>query len=330
MLIPIFVFSLSFLLSFFLTRIVAKLTRRFGIVGTDIHKPNKPTVPEMGGLAVVLSLIAINTLTPFLFRYNITPFLTFVIAVGIAAIIGLLDDLRGLNALVKPLLLTLAALPFILFQTYTPRPELPFIGSVRLTIVYPLLIPIAMTISANIVNMSDVMNGVMTGTSLLILGTLLISSLILGRGPETILLTLSTIGSLLAFYYYNRYPAKVFAGDIGSLSIGVAIASIAILGRLEIIAVICMSPLLMNAFYNIVSIGRFFERKEIEARPIVVASNGLLYASTNPKAPITLTRVILSHFKGGLTEREVIGIFFKLTLFACFLAFATLILMVTI
>ena len=58
----------------------------------------------------------------------------------------------------------LASIPIIALRAYVPFPEIPLIGMVRFTIVYPFLIPIAIAVTSNSINMMDVMNGAMPGT----------------------------------------------------------------------------------------------------------------------------------------------------------------------
>jgi len=210
----------------------------------------------------------------------------------------------------------LASLPIIIFGTYVPRPVFPIIGKTRLTIVYPLLIIAGLAVSTNAVNMLDVFNGSMAGTCSILLLTLLISSIILGSNIG-ILLSAITLGSLIAFFYYNKYPAKIFSGDVGSLTVGAAIATIAVMGRLEIVTVVAMMPHIMN----VASIGGLLERRQIKARPTKVLADGRLAASKDPKAPITLARLILAG--GPLYENEVVKVFILLSIYSGVLAILT-------
>lgn len=64
-------------------------------------------------------------------------------------------------------------------------------------------------------------------------------------------MTLEYLGALLAFLFYNKYPANVFPGDVGTLIIGACIAIIAFIGRVKIIAFIVLIPILLMAFLNL-------------------------------------------------------------------------------
>jgi UDP-N-acetylglucosamine--dolichyl-phosphate N-acetylglucosaminephosphotransferase len=133
-------------------------------------------------------------------------------------------------------------------------------------------------------------------------------------------LCLCLLGPLLAFFYFNKFPSKVFSGDVGSLSIGAALGAIAIIGRLEVVAVVALMPQIMNAFYGLSSMGRLYERREV-SRPVAILEDGRITATKDPKAPITLARMVLA--RGPLREDEAARIFFILAAISGVLAFAT-------
>ncbi|MHA1832882.1 MAG: hypothetical protein ACTSV7_02745 [Candidatus Baldrarchaeia archaeon] len=313
-------FTISFIITFILVPFLIRKFKEKGIVGVDVHKPEKPEIPEMGGLSILISII-VSTVFLIIVCNNLTKFfITFLMVVVVVGIIGAIDDIKPLNPKLKPTLTALASLPIIIFGTYVPRPVFPIIGKTRLTIVYPLLIIAGLAVSTNAVNMLDVFNGSMAGTCSILLLTLLISSIILGSSIG-ILLSAITLGSLVAFFYYNKYPAKIFSGDVGSLTVGAAIATIAVMGRLEIVTIVAMMPHIMNGFHSLASIGGLLERRQIKARPTKVLADGRLAASKDPKAPITLARLILAG--GPLYENEVVKVFILLSIYSGVLAILT-------
>ncbi len=336
----------AFIVTFLIMPYVIKAMKRRSIVGIDVHKLDRPEVAEMGGVGILFG-VTVACLVLFLgsgliglgiFDFRILVFLAVLL---IAGVIGAIDDLKPLGPKVKPLLTTLACLP-ILFYTWTlillglippflpayiPYPFLPFLGTAQITIVYPLiLIPLAIAITSNAVNMTDVFNGVMPITTIIIFIALLIVSLfmmVIGI-PEAglgLLFSSVMIGTLFAYYYYNRNPAKVFAGDTGSLLVGAAIGAVAIMGRLEIVAIVALLPAIMNAFYSLVSIGGLLERRQMKTRPTVFQEDGTLAASSDPKAPITLTRLVVA--RGPLTEQLITLSLATLTLASSILAILT-------
>ena len=309
----------GFVVCFFaLPVIMRKMTER-GVVGRDAHKIDHPMIPEMGGLGIMLGLVACSAVGMIILPDERMMFLSFIGTVLIAGIIGAYDDLKPLNARVKPILTAFAGLPILLMGTYTPSIVFPFIGGTRLTRVYPLLLPIVMAVTSNAVNMMDPFNGVMAGSSSIITVTLLITALILGKS-EGVILSVALLGALLAFFYYNKYPSRVFSGDAGSLSVGAALGAIAVLGRLEIVAVVAFMPQIMNAFFGLSTIGRLYERREV-ARPTRLMEDGRMRARADPKAPITLARFILA--RGPLRENEASQAFMILSVIAGGLALIT-------
>jgi len=285
---------------------IMRRMRKAGIVGADVHKRGRPEIPEMGGIGILIGLTAGIIVAALLLPERAWILLSFLAVVLLAGAVGAYDDLKTLNARIKPVLTALAGLPILLVpDAYDPHMVLPIIGHTRLYIVYPLLILPAIAVTANAVNMIDIFNGAMPGTSSVIVTILLLSSIFLGRGDATILCAV-LIGCLLAFYYFNRYPARTFAGDVGSLSVGAAIGAIAIIGRLEIIAVVAFMPQIVDAFYKLSSIGRLYEHREVP-HPTLVLDDERLVANPDPKAPISLTRMILA--RGALREQEILRLF---------------------
>lgn len=323
------VFLSGLVVSSLCTPFVMRKMREAGIVGIDIHKPSKPVIPEMGGISILVGLTAAVLVSSIVLPAFITEFLVFLMVTLIAGLVGIIDDLRGLHPIVKPILTALACLPILIFQTYWPHPFLPLVGhtGVRLTLVYPLLIPFAIAIPANAVNMMDPLNGVMTGTCSIATVVFLVCALLFGR-YEIVVLCAGLLGCLLAFHRYNKYPARVFAGDVGSLAVGAGLGALTVIGRLEVVGIIALMPQIMNAFYGLFSIGRLYEHREVMARPISLLNDGRLMASENPSAPITLTRLLLA--EGPLGEHAAIRLFFILAAFCGALAVLTAVIMLVI
>jgi len=336
--------GIAFALTFIAMPRVMAFMRRRNITGIDVHKLDKPVIPEMGGVGLLVGVaggcILIFLGSSFLgygfLDYRVLVFLTVVLLAGL---VGAVDDLKTLGAKVKPLLTALACFPIFLSTwivlalgmplpaCFNPRPRLPLIGRTRLTVAYPLAIPLAIAVPANAVNMLDVFNGVMPLTTILVFAAMLVVSIILLSGgiPGAeigVLLSCVMLGALLAYFYYNRYPARVFGGDVGALSVGAAIGALAVIGQLEIMAIIALLPAIMNAFYSLVSIGGFLERREMKKRPTIFREDGMLVATRDPDAPLTLTRLVLA--RGPLPEKRIILSLGVLSLASSILAVITL------
>jgi len=313
----------SFIVSLILTPLIANFMLKIGHVGVDVHKPRKPKIPESCGLSLIASTI-LGLLIMMLFdRGNILKIVSLILSSSFAGAVGLLDDFRKLDAKVKTVLTVSAIIPIIYFGTYVPRLILPFIGEARLTLVYLAIIPFALAVTANATNMIDVYNGSMVGSMLFAFIALLIASVIkLNNGVGDYFPIYSSaiiIASLLGYLRYNKYPAKVFNGDTGSLFVGTYFGALAILGRLEIVAVTAFMPQIMNGFGIISIIKGLRERREIPVRPVVVDEvSGHISAVKNSNAPLTLAHLLT--LKTPLREDEVVFGFWFLSIIAAILS----------
>lgn len=313
-------FVAAFIVTFAVTPIVAWAMKKRGIVGRDIHKLTKTEIPEMCGLAIIAGLAVATLLFALVSPSGVREAAAFIGTVLIAGAIGVVDDLHPLGAKAKPILTAFAGLPIIILGTYVPYPDVPFVGHVRLTIVYPILIVVAIAVTSNSVNMMDVMNGSMPGTVAIISFTMTVV-LLWGAETRTAALASGLLGAMLAFFYFNRFPARVFDGDTGSLSVGAAVGALAILGRIEAVALVALIPQIMNAFYGLASVRGLRERREIAHRPTELDGNGLLRASRERRAPVTLARLILASGPSG--EKEVVKGMMVLTAVSSVLAVLT-------
>jgi UDP-N-acetylglucosamine--dolichyl-phosphate N-acetylglucosaminephosphotransferase len=310
-------FTATFVTTFAATPIVAKVMKARGITGVDIHKTSKTEIPEMCGLAILIGLAVGVVVYCIAMPLAIRQAAAFIGSVLIAGAVGIIDDLHPLGARMKPLLTALACIPILLLGTYVPYAEVPLYGSVRLTIVYPILIPIAFAVTSNSVNMMDVMNGAMPGTVAIIAFTM-VGILLWAREFRTATLAGALLAAMLAFFYFNRYPSKVFDGDTGSLAVGAALGALAIIGRIEAVVIVALIPYIMNSFYGLSSVRGLRERREIHQRPTELLDNGLLRASNQKGAPVTLARLILA--AGPMGEKDVVKVMMVLTAVSSLLA----------
>jgi UDP-N-acetylglucosamine--dolichyl-phosphate N-acetylglucosaminephosphotransferase len=294
--------------------------RGMGITGIDYHKLAKPEIPEMGGIGILAGIILGGILALILFSAAWIPLLSAMLMIATAASVGLVDDFKTLGPKTKPVLAALACWPLFLFHTYTPYPVIPLIGGTRMTFIYPVLVIVGTAMAANAVNMLDVLNGAMPSTCIPVAIALLVCSFILGSANGMILSGILT-SSLIAYYRFNKFPARVFSGDVGSFTVGATIATIAVIGRVEVAAVIAMIPFIMNSFHSLASVGRLFERRQIKQRPTLLLRDGRIAANPDTKAPLTLTRIIVA--RTPLRENEVVRRFFILSTLSSILAIAT-------
>ena len=206
------------LLSFFVTRLtMPRMIRKLeaaNIVGKDIHKSWKPIVAEMGGFGILFGFIIGMFSGIYMHDILAVKLVIVLVVILIVGIIGIADDLLALSSKEKFILLFLAGLPLIWAAP-------PNVG-----ILYLITIPIALSIGSNLTNMLAGLNGIESGLGIISMTSLTIACIILGKYDVTII-SMSMLGALIAFLYYNKYPAKIFPGDTGTLIIGAAIVCIA-------------------------------------------------------------------------------------------------------
>jgi UDP-N-acetylglucosamine--dolichyl-phosphate N-acetylglucosaminephosphotransferase len=225
---------------------------KINLTGKDINKKIKKDVAESGGIVVlfgfilgILFYIAIKT---FILRTDLITVEIFALitTILIAGIIGFIDDILGwikggLSAKFRIFLLFIAAIPLMVINSG----ESSMMG-VDLGLLYPLLfIPIGIIGAASTFNLLAGYNGLETSQSILILSALAIVTYLADKTWLS-LICLIMVASLLAFYFFNKYPAKVFPGDVLTYSIGALIAVMAILGNIEKIAVFFFIPYILE------------------------------------------------------------------------------------
>lgn len=302
---------------FFIKRIVIRTFPTWSIVGTDVHKPDKPKIPEMGGVGLLAGIcvyVAAAALMGGVSREVLSIFLT----IMVAGAIGIIDDVFKLNKRVKPALCMLAGLPILLIGSYSTELDVPFSVSFHIPILYVLLVPVAIAVTTNAINMFDVMNGVASGSSLIVLSSLVITWLVkyvlIGGADATTMMggTLMVLPLMAVLFWYNRFPSKIFLGDTGTLALGAAIGAFSIVYGVEFPAIVAMMVPITNAFFSLFSHGGLFERSELKERPILIAADGRLSSNPSSSAPLTLTKIML--LLGYDRERDVSIGFMYLTL----------------
>ncbi|MFX1442811.1 MAG: hypothetical protein ACFFHV_05300 [Promethearchaeota archaeon] len=307
-----------------------KIMKKKGYVGYDIHKNENPEVAESGGISMVIGIFISSVLLLTLFPKFFNEILIFILTVILAGIIGLIDDRIKLRSRYK-IALTIFTGSFIFFANYfgfihISSPIIPFLGATRLTIIYPLLIPIIIAVFANTVNMLEGYNGEGSGTCLIAVFFILICAII-WDSAEALLFSIVAIAVIIPFYLYNKYPAKIFPGDVGTLSMGAMIACIALFGSIEV-AVFCAILIhVFNSFYVISSVKGFIESSVIieTKHDVILLENDLIKASDQRDAALTLPRLIL--VKGPLTEPELVKNFYVISIICGFFSIIAVLLM---
>lgn len=205
----------------------------------------KAGTPTMGGVIFIISV----TIVMLVMRYKISDEGMIVLYSMIAfGFIGFLDDMLkiihknnlGLRAWQKMLLLLLfsVAMAYYAYTVLGTQIMFPFLGmQINLGILYIPFVIVYYAAATNAVNLTDGLDGLASTVTVIVL--IFFSVVAFNQGNYQIsVFALALIGALLGFLRYNAYPAKIFMGDTGSLALGGAVASIALLLRNPFILVI--------------------------------------------------------------------------------------------
>jgi phospho-N-acetylmuramoyl-pentapeptide-transferase len=114
--------------------------------------------------------------------------------------------------------------------------------------------------AGNGVNLTDGLDGLATGTTLVSLSAFLFIAGQFGSlagMPRLTPAVLAWIGSLVGFLFYNRHPAKVFMGDTGSNALGALLAGLAILTRTEILLLLIAGIPVIETVSDILQVASF-------------------------------------------------------------------------
>jgi UDP-GlcNAc:undecaprenyl-phosphate/decaprenyl-phosphate GlcNAc-1-phosphate transferase len=229
-----------------LTPVTAWIAPRIGGVDTGGDRPRVHTkpIPRIGGLAIVIGI-----LVPALLFVDLDgPYPGIMIGTACVALVGLVDDTRGLRPGPKLLLVMgLALIPVLGWDLKMDHLSVPVIGSVDLGWAsYPITI-LWIAFLANLVNLIDGMDGLAAGIVAIAAGAFALLAVSFFRYDAAALAAI-VCGATLAFLRHNYHPAKIFMGDSGALALGFLLASIAVQGVLKTAATIALAgPLLVMA-----------------------------------------------------------------------------------
>lgn len=219
--------------------------KKRGII-TQAKKSKDEVLPTNGGLAVIilyLILISIFSIYPFNFNFGA------IIALTLFAVFGLIYSLIRVPPAFRFLLPLFFSLPLVPLISETSL-QIPFLGSSDFGLFYLYVImPVFIAMYANLINFRTDYNGMPSYTGLIIL-TSIIAISANQNTLDSIAFLIPFFGLILAFSYFNYFPAKIFEGHIG-IVLGGAIGIAAVLLKLEAIALVMVIPHLVNFFLYI-------------------------------------------------------------------------------
>lgn len=206
----------------FLTPLAIKIAARFGFFDRPGgHKSHAHPTPYLGGLAMVGGfVVAVGGAAILRPPVSGLDQLVAILLLGLAlSAVGLVDDLRGLSVRVRILAQLLAAAALWAFDVRVQLVDILWIDA-ALTVVWVVGI-------ANAMNLLDNMDGLSAGIAMI--ASMWFGALAAINGQVLVgALAFALAGCALGFLRQNRYPARIYMGDAGSLFLGVVLAAIGI------------------------------------------------------------------------------------------------------
>ena len=248
-------FWICFILSFFgtnyaLPHSIRKL-KESNYLARDMYKKVKIFIPTNAGIIVLFTSFLAISITPLFSRLFLriidldivsTDFsiesISLLLVVSIFSIYGLVDDLVDIGRIPKFVLPLFFSYPLI--AVVSPNELwIPFSGHFDLNqnfgwwITYNdlfrvFVIPIYIMVVANLVNMHSGYNGLQSGLSIILLLTITVKTYL--DGNFSLIFPIGAfLGGMIAFWRFNRFPARVFEGNIGSLLFGSLIGCVIVI-----------------------------------------------------------------------------------------------------
>ncbi|MFW9839240.1 MAG: hypothetical protein ACFFE7_17125 [Candidatus Thorarchaeota archaeon] len=291
-----------------------KMLREAGMIGIDVHKPEKPEVPKGGGFivlfAIVFGLLLVMGITTFQEQAQVREgLLAALVSILMAGLIGVFDDTFDFKNRTKIILPLVASIPMVAVSVGNPTMMIPFIGEINFGPFYALLIvPLMVTFIVDSTNMYGGMNGLEVGLSsvnssaiilYVILSPYVDGHMVTTAQTDAGMVAAALFGASVAFLIFNRYPAEVLPGDVGRLPLGAAMASALILGNMDRLAIIMYMPFLVN-FLLYILYRLYVKRKGIE---YVKFASPREDGTLEVIGPFTMYWV-LPHFSSNITEKR--------------------------
>ena len=259
-------FIATIILGFIIIPILKKL--KIGqVVREDGPKEHlrKSGTPTMGGI-IMLIVIILTSLGVSIKYPNILPVAFVTLGYGI---IGFIDDFiklvlknpKGLKPSLKMLGLIIVATAFVVYLTHINFGTETYIPILKQYITLPvwIYIPCAVFIilaCTNSLNLTDGLDGLAAGVSAIIMLFFVIVSIRMGV-KEMSAFSAIVLGTTIGFLFFNMYPARVFMGDTGSLALGGAFCSVALILKMPLILIVVAGVCVIEALSVILQVVYF-------------------------------------------------------------------------
>lgn len=272
---------------------------------------SKAGTPTIGGViflaALIMSLIVFK-------EFSFTISILLVGTLGFA-LVGFVDDYikviykrnLGFTAIQKLLaqIVISIILVYLMSKSQTSGTELFIPGLKKYMDFGIFLLPIVIFIvvgTVNSVNLTDGLDGLSSSVTIVLVGFLALVAYKLDR-PSIFTFCLCLLGALLGFLYFNRYPAKVFMGDTGSLALGGAVVTITLLLQIPLLL-----PIIGGIYF-------------VETLSVILQVASFKWRGKR----IFLMSPIHHHFEQlGYKETKIVNLFLIVEIIFCFIGYLLL------
>lgn len=247
----------------------------------------KAGTPTLGGVFIIgsvfVSMLFIGNFSSPPFVYSLIVMMSYFLLGGVDDYLKIIKkNSDGVSAKGKLLwqFLTAAIVSFLLIKDgvidtnlYVPFMKGPILDLGWMYIAFASLVIVG---SSNAVNLTDGLDGLVTGPVITSSATLGLLAYVAGHSEmanylfipyvenvgELVVLAASIVGASVGFLWYNSYPAQIFMGDVGSLSLGGVLGTIAVITKNEFLFVIIGGIFVMEAISVILQVASFKIRKK--------------------------------------------------------------------
>ena len=233
----IFAFIVSLVVTMILIPPIMKWADKIGAIDIpNARKVHTQAVPRVGGIAMVVGSVFSIILLADLDQQYISILVGFLVIWGF----GLWDDKCDLNYKIKFLGQLLAVVIVVIWGDVVVR-SFPFVeGALPDYLAIPLTI-FALVGITNAINLSDGLDGLAGGTSLITISIIALLAFD-ANGEMVVLIAMAIAGSILGFLRHNTHPARLFMGDTGSQFLGFSLGVLVIVLSQSVNS--AMSPLI--------------------------------------------------------------------------------------
>lgn len=288
-----------------------------GIVATDYYKKDLRKVPTRGGVAllcVVTLMLSSAMLAQHLWHTRLVTKADLVstLVVMMFGIFGALDDSMDIHRGLKIVFPFFLALPLTLTTNTTVMP-LPLVGGVDLGVFYLyLIVPLYVMVVANLVNMHSGFNGLACGLSIILMATLLVK--VMMSGGDFFMLS-CMLGAALGFFWYNKYPSRIFLGNVGSFLLGAALGAAIVIHGFLVSGFIMLIPHTVNFLMYVY--WRVMHRLHPDDERWKIVKFGRVRDDGTLEVPNSLTLKWALPYRRRMTEKQTVLAMYALTIPFC-------------